>query len=117
MGAARTKQSKSPVDVVRIGFVPLVDAAPLIAALELGYFSDEGLNVNLLRQIGWGNVRDKLTFGALHASHALLGMAPLSVLGRDQFAEPLVSIVSLGTGGNAITFSRRLTAMGVTSVE
>ena len=68
---------------------PPATAAPLIAAQELGYFADEGLHVVLQRQIGWGNVRDKLTFGELHASHALLAMAPLSVLGREQFAEPL----------------------------
>jgi ABC-type nitrate/sulfonate/bicarbonate transport system substrate-binding protein len=95
----------------------LIDAAPLIAAQELGYFAEEGLHVVLQRQIGWGNIRDKLTFGELHASHALLGMAPLSVLGREQFAEPLVAIASLGAGGNAITLSRRLTTMGVTSAE
>lgn len=102
---------------VRVGFVPLVDAAPLIAARELGYFADEGLNVSLHRQIGWGNVRDKLTFGHLHASHALLGMTPLSVLGAEQFVEPLVAIAALGAGGNAISLSRRLVAMGVTSAE
>lgn len=100
---------------LRVGFVPLIDAAPLIVAGELGYFADEGLDVSLHRQIGWGNVRDKLTFGHLHASHALLGMAPLSVLGTEQFVEPLAAIVSLGAGGNAITVSRRLWAMGVTS--
>jgi nitrate/nitrite transport system substrate-binding protein len=100
-----------------VGFVPLVDAAPLIVARELGYFAEEGLDVALQRQIGWGNVRDKLTFGSLQAGVALLGMAPLSVLGTEQFVEPLVSIVALGAGGNAITLSRRLASMGVTSAE
>jgi len=102
--------------MINLGFVPLIDAAPLIAALELGYFAQEGLHVSLCRQIGWGNVRDKLTFGQLHASHALLGMAPLSIMGAQQFAEPLVAIASLGAGGNAITFGRKLTSIGVTSV-
>jgi nitrate/nitrite transport system substrate-binding protein len=100
-----------------VGFVPLIDAAPLIVARELGYYADEGLDVSLHRQIGWGNVRDKLTFGHLHASHALLGMAPFSVLGTDDFAEPLVAIAALGAGGNAITLSRQLVAMGATSAE
>lgn len=102
---------------MHVGFVPLLDAAPLIAARELGFFAEEGLEVVLHRQIGWGNVRDKLTFGQLHASHALLGMAPLSVLGAEQFAQPLVAIAALGAGGNAITLSRRLTGIGVTSAE
>jgi nitrate/nitrite transport system substrate-binding protein len=103
------------VGVVNVGFVPLFDAAPLIVALEMGYFADEHLRVVLHRQIGWGNVRDKLTFGQLDASHALLGMPPLSVLGKDLFVEPLVAIVALGTGGNAITISRRLAETGVNS--
>ena len=65
------------------------------------------------RQIGWGNVRDKLVYGHLHASHALLGMPPVSVLGRDRFPEPVTAIMSLGAGGNAITLGRRLTDMGI----
>jgi ABC-type nitrate/sulfonate/bicarbonate transport system substrate-binding protein len=113
---SRTKHS-SAAGLLRIGFVQLIDAAPIIVAQEAGYIASEGLKVSLHRQIGWGNVRDKLTFGQLHASHALLGMAPISVIGKDQFAEPLVAIASLGSGGNGITFSRRLVAMGVTSAE
>jgi nitrate/nitrite transport system substrate-binding protein len=100
---------------VRVGFVPLLDAAPLIAAYELGYFTDEGLTVVLERQIGWGNVRDKLTFGNLHASHALLGMPAASVLKWPRYPEKLVSLLSLGFGGNAITISRRLFESGVES--
>ncbi|MDP9173245.1 MAG: ABC transporter substrate-binding protein [Planctomycetota bacterium] len=107
--------NKSAFDSVNVGFVSLIDAAPIIVALELGYFVDEAIEVALHRQIGWGNVRDKLTFGHLDASHALLGMAPLSVLGKDMFGEPLVAIASLGKGGNAITLRRRLIDIGITS--
>lgn len=101
-----------PADV-HLGFVPLLDAAPLILAAELGYFADEGLQVALHRQIGWGNVRDKLVYGQLHASHALVGMPPVSVLGHDRFPEPVTAVMSLGTGGNAITLGPRLTEAGV----
>lgn len=100
---------------MRIGFVPLIDAAPLIAARELGFFEEEGLNVSLYGQIGWGNVRDKLSFGQLDAAQALVGMPPASVIGCDGFAEPFVSIMALGTGGNAITVSRVLNESGVSS--
>src|SRR3954469_5049960 len=100
---------------LRGGFVPLLDAAPLVMARELGYFADEGLNVVLERQIGWGNVRDKLVYGHLHASHALVGMPPSSVLGRERWAEPVAAIATLSRGGNGITLGRRLTAAGVNS--
>src|SRR3954469_8587818 len=76
--AAMDKRGNAPGSqgrcVMRIGFVPLIDAAPIIAAKEMGFFSNEGLNVSLHRQVGWANIRDKLSFGHLDAAHALLGM-------------------------------------------
>ena len=103
--------------ILRIGFVQLVDAAPLIAAAELGLFAEEGLDVRLQRQIGWGNVRDKLTFGQLEAAHTLVGMPLCSAVGVDWFVQPLVALMNLGSGGNAITVSRRLADRGVSSAE
>ena len=99
--------------VLRIGFVPLTDAAPLVVAAEHGFFAAEGLRVSLCRQIGWGNVRDKLTFGQLDAAHALVGMPLLSGLGREPFAEPLVAVINLGVGADAVTLGKRLTDAGV----
>jgi nitrate/nitrite transport system substrate-binding protein len=101
--------------VVRIGFVPLIDAAPLVAAQELGLFRQQGVRVALEKQIGWANVRDKLAYGHLDAGHALIGMPLSSTLGTGWAGEPLVSIMELGSGGNAITLSRALAERGVRS--
>src|SRR2546430_16299491 len=68
--SAKNIQKITRGGALRLGFVPLIDAAPLIAAAELGYFADEGLAVSLERQIGWANVRDKLAFGHLDASRS-----------------------------------------------
>ena len=103
--------------LLRIGFIDLIDAAPLIVALENGYFAEEGLSVVLERQLGWGNIRDRLTFGQLDAAHALVGMPLFSRLSREWFVEPLVSLMNLGSGGNAITLSRRLIEAGVHSAS
>lgn len=101
---------------LRVGFVPLLDAAPLIVALEWGLFAAAGLKVELQKQIGWANVRDKLTFGQLDASHALQGMPLTSQLGRDWFIEPLVAAMRLTLGeGAAITLHQELVAEGVNS--
>ncbi len=100
---------------LRIGFIPLIDAAPLIAAQEHGFFAEEGLSATLHRQIGWANVRDKLSFGHLDAAHALLGMPLTSHMGRDSFSEPLMAVMGLGSGGNAITVRRALFESGVKS--
>jgi two-component system, oxyanion-binding sensor len=114
-GSASGKTVRRKRDSLRVGFVPLLDAAPLIVACELGYFASRGLAVELERQVGWGNVRDKLSFGHLDASHALLGIPVVSALQSDPDADHLVSILSLGTGGDAITLSRRLTNLGINS--
>lgn len=100
--------------VVRIGFVPLIDAAPLVAAQELGLFEQFGVHVVFERQIGWANVRDKLIYGHLDAGHALLGMPLVTALSGDA-TEPLVSVMELGCGGNAITVSKALADRGVRS--
>lgn len=98
---------------IRVGFVPLIDAAPLIVAAALGFFADEGLDVSLRKQIGWGNVRDRLTYAELDASHAPLGMVPASLAGVPLYDESLGALCGLSAGGNAITVARPLIDFGV----
>ncbi|MDU0959015.1 MAG: ABC transporter substrate-binding protein, partial [Bradyrhizobium sp.] len=38
---------------IRIGFIPLVDAAALIVAVDKGYTAAEGLDVTLVREVSW----------------------------------------------------------------
>ena len=118
---SKSINSRKGAAALRVGFVPLVDAAPLVAAAELGHYADEGLDVALERQIGWGNVRDKLTFGHLDAAHALVGLpvcsnAPAPGWG-DAYAEPLVSLMGLSSAGDAITLSARLAEAGVATAR
>ena len=115
VAAAPTPRTNARPAPLRIGFLDLLDAAPLIVALERGFFADEGLDVRLERQLGWGSIRDRLTFGQLDAAHALLGMPLYSQLRQARFLEPLVGVMNLGAGGNAITLSRRLIEAGVRS--
>ncbi len=100
---------------MNIGFVPLIDAAPLILAQELGLFREEGLEVRLSREVGWGNIRDKLAYGHLNACHSLLGIPIQSALGDSCAGERIISIMSLGSGGDAITLAERYTFSGVNS--
>ena len=57
--------------LLRLGFVPLIDCAPLVMAQELGLFAKYDLNVELQRQPGWATIRDKILYGDLEAAHAL----------------------------------------------
>jgi nitrate/nitrite transport system substrate-binding protein len=95
---------------VRIGIVPLADAAPIVAARELGCFADEGLDVTLSLAPSWATLRDELATGALDAAHLLAPMALASGVGLGPFAERVVTALSLGLGGNAITVSNTIAA-------
>src|SRR5208337_2104328 len=93
---------------VRIGFIPLVDAASLLVAVEKGFAAAEGLDVELIREVSWSNIRDKLAIGLFDAAHLLTPMAIASKLGLDQVKVPLVAPVNLSMNGNAITVSSAL---------
>ena len=100
---------------MRIGFMRLIDAAPLVVASARGFFEEEGIAVELERQGGWMIVRDKLTYGLIDASHSLLGMSIMSQLGRGDFIEPMVAVMNLGAGGCTIVVSTELAELGVDS--
>jgi nitrate/nitrite transport system substrate-binding protein len=93
---------------LRVGFIPIVDCAPVVMAEELGAFERQGLEVEIRREVSWANVRDKLALGALDASH-ILAPLPLAVtLGLSSVRVPLVSVMTLQVNGNALTLAQGL---------
>lgn len=99
--------------LLRVGFLPLVDAAPIIAAHELGYFRDNGLRVALSREPGWATLRDKVVQGELDAAHALAGLLWAVRLGIDCQQAAVLTGMVLNLHGNAITLSNALWRAGV----
>jgi two-component system, oxyanion-binding sensor len=95
---------------LRIGFIPLVDAAALIVAVDKGFAAAEGLDVTLVREVSWSNVRDKLNIGLFDAAHLLAPVAIASSLGLGHVKVPIVAPFNLGLNGNAITVSPALHA-------
>jgi two-component system, oxyanion-binding sensor len=93
-----------------IGFIPLVDAAALIVAVDKGFTEAQGLDVTLVREVSWSNVRDKLNIGLFDAAHLLAPVAIASSLGLAQVKVPIVAPFNLGLNGNAITVSPALHA-------
>jgi ABC-type nitrate/sulfonate/bicarbonate transport system substrate-binding protein len=91
------------VDTMRIGFIPLVDAAALIIAVDKGFAAEEGLAIELMREVSWSNVRDKLNIGLFDAAHLLAPLAIASTLGIGHVKVPLLAPFMLGLNGNAIT--------------
>lgn len=98
-----------------VGYMPLLDSAPLLWAAHRGYFHDAGLSVNLVREVSWASLRDRLAYGALDAAQCLSPMPVAASLGADGVGVPLVTGLCLSQGGSAITLSRRIAArMGIT---
>ena len=95
---------------LRIGFIPLVDASALIVAVDKGFTAAEGLDVTLVREVSWSNVRDKLNIGLFDAAHLLAPVAIASSLGLAQVKVPILAPFNLGLNGNAITVSPALHA-------
>lgn len=93
---------------LRIGFIPLADAAALIVAIDRGFAKAEGLDVELVREVSWSNVRDKLNIGIFDAAHLLAPVAIASSLGIGHVKVPIIAPFNLGLNGNAITVTNAL---------
>ena len=71
---------------LRIGYIPLADAAALIVAVDKGFTAAEGLDVELVSEVSWSNVRDK-THGASSGDGVASALqAPCQPAAREQSA-------------------------------
>jgi len=93
---------------LKLGFIRLTDAAPLIVALEKGFYAEEGLDIELLRQNSWAQIRDKVANGILDGAHMLAPIVLSSWLENSISATPFVTALALNLGGNSITVSNAL---------
>jgi ABC-type nitrate/sulfonate/bicarbonate transport system substrate-binding protein len=103
--------------VYKIGFLPLTDSAPLLAAEHEGFFRKHEVAVNLSCEVGWATVREKLTFGELDGAVAVAGLAPALRLGINGPSCPVIAPMVLSLQGNAITLSRHLYNAGVRDAQ
>src|SRR6266571_7744559 len=44
---------------LKVGFIPITCATPIIMAAPLGFYSKHGLNVEVVKTAGWAVIRDK----------------------------------------------------------
>jgi nitrate/nitrite transport system substrate-binding protein len=98
-------QERSPLEKkdLKIGFIAITCASPLIMADPLGFYKKEGLSVQLNKTAGWALIRDKMINKEHDASHFLSPM-PLAMsmgLGSNQVNMNVASIQN--TNGQAIT--------------
>lgn len=93
---------------VSIAYVPLVDAAPLIVAQEMGFAQAEGISLDLVAAPSWSSVRDMLAFGRVDLAH-LLSVVPVAMaLGLGGVTNAMSAVSVLSVNGNVIGVSRAL---------
>ncbi|GIT90098.1 nitrate transporter [Jannaschia pagri] len=93
-----------------LGFVPLIDCAPLVIARELGFAEDEGLALTLLPQPSWSALRDMLALGHLDAAQMLSPMPVAMSLGWGGLAAQVDALMVLSVNGTVFGLSRDFAA-------
>ena len=72
---------------LKVGFIPITCATPIIMAHPMGFYTKHGLNVEVVKTAGWAVVRDKTINKEYDAAHML---------------SPMPLAITLGAGSNAI---------------
>ncbi|KIC45642.1 nitrate transporter [Ruegeria sp. ANG-S4] len=91
-----------------VGYMPLVDAAPLIVAREMGFDHEEGVSLDLRPAPSWSSLRDMLAFGQVDAAHLLAPVPVAMALGLGGMATPLSAVSVLSLNGNVIGVGTKL---------
>jgi NitT/TauT family transport system ATP-binding protein len=87
---------------VDVGFLPLLDAAPLIIAAEMGFAAEEGFELALYRETSWAALRDRLIWGRYHAAHLLAPVVIAQTAGIGVGDAAVDALMVLSVNGNMI---------------
>jgi NitT/TauT family transport system ATP-binding protein len=82
--------------------------AVLVAAVEQGFARREGICLQLIKDVSWSNIRDRLAFRQFDVAQMLSPMPIASQLHLGSNPYPCFTPFALGRGGNAITLSVEL---------
>ncbi|WP_454744350.1 CmpA/NrtA family ABC transporter substrate-binding protein [Ciceribacter selenitireducens] len=106
---------------LKLGFIALTDAAPLIIAKEKGLFDKYGLTeVEVLKQASWGATRDNLVLGGeangIDGAHILTPMPYLISTGKvtqNNVPVPMSIIARLNLDSQGISVAQEYAGTGV----
>ena len=93
---------------LKIGYVPLVDAAPLLVAQALGFAQEEGLDLSLIPAPSWSGLRDRLATGQVVAAQMLAPVPIALAMGLGGASTRLEALMVLNINGNTIGVSNDL---------
>jgi nitrate/nitrite transport system substrate-binding protein len=75
---------------LKVGFIPITCATPIIMAQPMGFYEKQGLNVEVIKTAGWAVIRDKTINKEYDAAHML---------------SPMPLAITLGVGSNSIPYT------------
>jgi nitrate/nitrite transport system substrate-binding protein len=90
---------------LKVGFIPITCATPIIMAHPMGFYSKHGLEVEVVRTAGWAVIRDKTLNKEYDAAHMLAPMPIAISLGAGSQAIPYAMSAVENINGQAITLS------------
>ena len=103
---AQTKGTPEKKDL-KVGFIPITCASPLIMADPLGFYQKEGLNVSMVKTAGWALIRDKVLNKEYDASHMLAPMPIAISMGIGSSPSPTNVMTIQNINGQAIILANK----------
>ena len=92
---------------LKVGFIPITCATPIIMAHPMGFYAKHGLNVEVIKTAGWAVIRDKTINKEYDAAHMLSPMPLALTLGAGSNPVPYTVPAIENINGQAITLSIR----------
>jgi nitrate/nitrite transport system substrate-binding protein len=90
---------------LKVGFIPITCATPIIMAHPMGFYSKHGLNVEVIKTAGWAVIRDKTLNKEYDAAHMLSPMPLAITLGAGSTPIPYTMPAVENINGQAITLA------------
>jgi len=92
---------------LKVGFIPITCATPIIMAEPMGFYKKHGLNVQVVKASGWAMIRDLSINKETDATHMLTPM-PLAIsMGVGSQVVPYVMPAVENINGQAITLANK----------
>jgi nitrate/nitrite transport system substrate-binding protein len=90
---------------LKVGFIPITCATPIIMAKPMGFYERHGLNVEVIKTAGWAVIRDKTINKEYDAAHMLSPMPLAITLGAGSNPIPYTMPAVENINGQAITLA------------
>lgn len=92
---------------LKVGFIPITCATPIIMAKPMGFYEKQGLNVEVVKTAGWAVIRDKTLNKEYDAAHMLAPMPIAISLGVGSNPVPYTMPAVENVNGQAITLAMK----------